>query len=89
MSDYTPGPWKAYPVHYTMRKLPVTDWCVRAENGEGIRPTEANARLVAAAPEMYNLLQKVFCWMADEGLNEPLRLHIDEVLNKAEGCERG
>ena len=52
--------------------------------GTTFEETVANARLIAAAPEMYKLLNKIFHTLSDKDLNEPLRLEIDEVLLKVE-----
>jgi hypothetical protein len=60
MSAHTPGPWKAY-----KRKEPVgyAEWEIHwSDQGECVAEVvheEANARLIAAAPEMYKLLKEM------------------------------
>ena len=39
-----------------------------------------DARMKVYAPEMYRLLQNAFMSMAEAGIDEPLRLEIDECL---------
>lgn len=56
LDGYTPGPWTAYPTQYG-------DWRVKAPNGATITDpfstenTEADARLIAAAPELVAALK--------------------------------
>ena len=59
MSNFTPGKW-------IVREL-LAGWAVFAVNGGEREPVadcldhKGNARLIAAAPEMYALLRTVFC----------------------------
>lgn len=66
MSKHTPGPWKYQPAHLTNDLLEVDENYIRITAGDGylengfevtgfMRP--ANARLIEAAPEMYDMLK--------------------------------
>lgn len=66
MSKHTPGPWKACDNNgYSIWRI--TSHQYRAESASRTvaevvgdsAETEANARLIAAAPEMYELIQQV------------------------------
>lgn len=71
MANHTPGPWKAEPAHLTNKLLTGDDNYIRITSGEGFRCNEhstgfeltgfmfpADARLIQAAPDMYELLRK-------------------------------
>lgn len=45
-----------------------------------------NARLIAASPEMYELLNHAFLVLSNNDFDEALRLHIDECLSRIKGC---
>ncbi len=62
MSDFTPGPWLAVgnavlarSEHAGGRAIAVTGMTSPPSSGEG----EANARLIAAAPELYEALEEI------------------------------
>lgn len=75
MSKHTPGPWYANKEGYIYRrplselykyggsiagdKPLAATWKGWYEEGETGYPVEANARLIAAAPEMFELIQQV------------------------------
>ncbi len=73
MSEHTPGPWEisygkirpARPIEgYTIGYAPIC--IVRGDkrlHGNGVR--EANARLIAAAPELLEALKAVIDWLDD------------------------
>ncbi len=65
MSDHTPAPWKVIPILNGYNDKV----CAIAEEAEGgsiiaqmlnLPEQEANARLIAAAPELLELLQEIF-----------------------------
>lgn len=74
-TQFTPGPWKQEPAHLTNEKLDIDENYIRIIAGEGFfiggdgfeitgYMSTANARLIAAAPDMYdilNILQHTTC----------------------------
>lgn len=84
MADFTPGPWecRSIGVHaYTLTNLPKT-----ARAGE----TDANARLIAAAPTLLALLERAVPlwepWIEEDEEHEWLR-QAREALAAARGEE--
>lgn len=70
MSGYTPGPWR-----YDGPRNNKIVWgggpdnriCFLTSDG----PTEANARLIAASPELLEALDKCIEWIESEGAYAP------------------
>jgi hypothetical protein len=59
MSEHTPGEWRAHNVHVaahdvgTLEKDGYNDHCiVEAADGRDLKEAQANARLIAAAPDL-------------------------------------
>lgn len=73
--QHTPGPWKAYPIEMN-HGLPYTPVAantllakVYSEAFGDYEQSEANARLVAAAPDLLEALRRVVNdWVAPDGL---------------------
>ena len=98
MSNFTPGPWKisrtAGRRHDLRRTISSSIYgrdCIVEVFGLSIENTEANAHLIAAAPELYKA-----CKMAIEatggskhwqGETEKFLLAMETALAKAEGKE--
>lgn len=64
---FTPGPWKAVPFNKNYRasiQAPHAKCNIGELGGFGTDPetTQANARLIAAAPEIYDALKKIEEW---------------------------
>jgi hypothetical protein len=82
-NDFTPGPWE---YQKSSRLMPVfLIWAGAALLGETFR--EPNARLIAAAPEMYQALRDLLAWAnISEGSRD---YHLPEsakaALRKARG----
>ena len=86
-TQYTPGPWVARP------QGDANDWCLLTaddkwmaafrQNGElMVARQEANARLIAAAPELLEALQELLpLWSS--GIDEPLVKKARAALAKA------
>ena|SRR5690349_19292963 len=81
-TKFTPGPWETRPAHETNEMLEKDNTYHRITSGEGYRDATtghgfevtgfmnaANARLIASAPEMFELLEEV----------SPL---IDEIIHR-------
>ena len=83
MPDFTPGPWKHELIHGVIDIFPASNTdndivSIYDLSEEG----EANARLIAAAPDMYDLLGKAFDALPND---HPLRYDIDACLCHVEG----
>lgn len=86
MSQHTPGPWKI------VKKMPVGGGIGIGPEIEGIGPhavvtfnggeSEANARLIAKAPEMYNALQAIANMNITEETNFPQLLALCVAIAK-------
>lgn len=59
MSKHTPGPWRYEESTKTIRSVPKNDWIASMGSWDGSVPTAANARLIAAAPELLEALRAV------------------------------
>lgn len=93
MSNYTKGKWKVYEDHMTAR----TD--VVSEDGIGffqkiianiktcdtMDETDANARLIASAPDMYEALRALVEWAKYFAPNDTATRAGIEAIRKAEG----
>ena len=93
--NFTPGPWKvesdpcAYDTLTTVtgggsdRVLNLTrELIVEVGGYAGYETAEANATLIAAAPEMYEILCDV---LTDCKLSDGMRLEIERIMKKARG----
>lgn len=97
-SKHTPGPWHTKPLTYNTE----SGFAVfrTEEKPNGIRThridkqgefTEANAKLIAAAPEMLELLKRAsgslqaYCVEVNGDMNDSLATEIDLLITKVEG----
>lgn len=62
MSEWTPGPWEAV----NERDVDTADGKCIAIMGVGVDEFEANAHLIAAAPDLYEALEKILRECGDE-----------------------
>lgn len=104
MSKHTPGPWYADKEGYIYRrplselyeyggkiagdKPLAAAWKGWYEEGQTGYPVQANARLIAAAPEMYELLGKIRSHIDStcrECESKAIVPEIDALLDKIEG----
>lgn len=97
--SHTPGPWRVEPVGRAAFRAPnedgANDLCIIAENGlcpgivwEYLKEGEANARLIAASPDLLALCKEMREWLRPEIREEPGRSFfwkLVDVINKAEG----
>jgi hypothetical protein len=92
-ATFTPGPWMIQDAGPgTIRGLRfrvITDEKVIAKTSDGLEEARANARLIAAAPAMYEVLQELSESMelAKNYGYEKEHAMIREVLAKVEGGE--
>ena len=99
MNSYTPGPWEAVPFNFSC----VNMWDIRVKNQPDDDPypiadmvfQEANARLIAAAPEMVIKLEQASCllydastvdWLGAE-VSKGIADRIDALLRRIKGKE--
>lgn len=91
MSGHTPGPW-------SLRHRPSGPWTVyvpamsdsgreRFYNGIWIHQgdNEADARLIAAAPELLEALKLAQDWLSTDDPEWEVRVAVDAAIAKAEG----
>ena len=92
-ATFTPGPWGIQDAGPgTIRGLRfrvITDEKIIAKTSDGLEEARANARLIAAAPAMYEVLQELAESMelAKNYGYEKEHAMIQEVLAKVEGGE--
>lgn len=87
MTKHTPGPWKtgrfdkdtvwAGNMRHMCRIFPVTDKIGEAEKSK--TEAEANARLIAAAPDMYELLRAVLKTEPHASVAFPIITVLDRI----------
>lgn len=89
-AKHTAGPWSANEatITYTQFNITAKDSFI-GEVGGGLQSDdeiEANARLIAASPEMYETLREVYSASANGEANDKhLRKRILELIKKIEG----
>lgn len=87
MNKHTPGPWKVCPVFADLNIGIVAgsdQWLLNV-TGKDIVIAEANARLIAAAPEMYELLVEVKETTTDRYRYDKIRDLLTRIENPAPG----
>lgn len=96
MSKHTPGPWQIikFPEAVIIACNPKIDRCATIcelpmpSTDEEAEEIEANTRLIAAAPEMLDLLKKIADWpfpfLSGKGIDEVREL-AGEMVKKVEG----
>lgn len=100
MSKYTPGPWKKVSGLYA--NAPTRIWAKQGEmlaevtvaDGSDFAEHQANARLIAAAPELLEAAKKMVAYIGENAIREfaeagnPGHLLI-AAIDKAEGNSNG
>ena len=87
MSKHTPGPWKArlLPMGvYLIEIRPQETICAIASQREN---HHANARLIAAAPELLEALKNAVCWLTDLNATPEELREFESLIKKAEGTD--
>jgi len=92
MSDtkFTPGPWELWPLEdsVSVRIFAGTHYVGSIGNSDDEpSQTRANGHLIAAAPDMYEALKKVFALLFDETHPDIVisRNDLRDLISKAEG----
>jgi hypothetical protein len=86
--SFTKGPWEVREGFIGPRLSPNSSIQVkvaRIAGGYSDEEGNANARLIAAAPELYGLAERAMRWFADNGCAGELAWEIGETLAKARG----
>lgn len=94
-TKFTPGPWrqierdnKESEIPYAIEKeignavLPIADVCFNPATKKEIK---ANARLIAVAPEMYNMLERILSAASEGEINWTILRDAKNLLAKARG----
>ena len=88
IDKFTPGPWSA-PDKGELRGAVVAKdgkmVCDPSGAGRHEDEAEANARLIAAAPEMYYILDIIDTYHAIKGVNNRLERTISKLMKKVRG----
>lgn len=84
MSTHTPGPWRYEPGTKTIRSIPANHWLATMNSFDGIPDHEANAALIAAAPELADALEEADriireLWAMAQQFNVPDGCHWPEL----------
>lgn len=86
MSAHTPGPWRVTAGRIIVQDAGVIIGSAAGHPNSGFYPTEeegvANARLIAAAPDLLAVLQKI----RDYHVNHHVLFEIDAVIARATGA---
>ena len=95
MSKHTPGPWRVTEAHGQTQVVAVNRYPGKVTTGiadifdaiDGTKEWAANARLIAAAPDMLAVLEAVFEELTDhpEDFEDWLRAEIPAAIQKARG----
>lgn len=72
----TPGPWRYEATTKTIRSVPANYWLATMDSWDGAVNHAANAKLIAAAPEMLEALRAVLPWIYDD---EPEGLAVKQA----------
>ena len=87
-NKHTPGPWKT--TKESTRNQFVTDTKIRSADDSVVCVLhcngEANARLIAAAPEMLEALEYIVAWNSGEWSAEKARDMAKSAIAKARGA---
>lgn len=91
MSDYSPGPWRTSGPS-TRSRAGSEIWDIQNFRVATVESSDANARLIAAAPEMFHLLQNALaaCYGGGEcGMSFAWMEDVRILMNKIEGKLKG
>ena len=88
MSKFTSGPWTIYRNEEDLlglsiaieatERLPRSDWICEIESPANTED-EANAKLIAKAPDMYAMLRKIIAEPSQLVDDEPIRKLLEEI----------
>jgi hypothetical protein len=81
MGNHTPGPWKYEPGTKTIRSQKENYWLASMNSWDGAVNHEANARLIAAAPDLLEACR----WLVDYAPTPSDAAKARAAIDKAEG----
>lgn len=93
MSKHAPGPWRTQPWPHERECMGADLGAMAVVGADGISPavvwgglesSEANARLIAAAPDLLEALKYARMYVETEGPEDELEM-VDAAIAKAEG----
>jgi hypothetical protein len=84
---HTPGPWKYEEETQTIRSTPSNHWLASMDSWDGAVDHAADARLIAAAPEMLEALEYILAWTPQGWDVEKARDMARNAIAKAKGEE--
>jgi hypothetical protein len=95
MMEHTKGPWRYEQETKTIRSVPANYWLATMDSWDGAVNHEANAHLIAAAPDLLNSLKQCVDsldhWFKrygdSEGCNSKMMMEAKQAILKAEGKE--
>ena len=88
-AQHTPGPWEANLDAHGRGRIKgngcwvATTWTTADDDSDKRHPAEANARLIAKAPEMLEALKDAYPYIADDALRE----RVGNLIAKATGVQ--
>lgn len=63
MTQHTPGPWRYEASTKTIRSVPANYWLASMNSWDGAVDHDANAHLIAAAPDLLAAAQRISAWI--------------------------
>jgi hypothetical protein len=90
MSEFTPGPWETYANDYRIRVKNAgynKDVAFCFSEDFGAEEHSANASLIAAAPDMWELLQDIEAWFQDNQMPCPDCQAMSRNEGHKDGCQ--
>lgn len=83
---HTPGPWKFEAETKTIRSIPANYWLASVDSWDGAVNHEANARLIASAPEMLEALEYAYKFVTIARKYFPRSIKHGDRLNLEIAC---
>lgn len=85
MTQHTKGPWRYEAGTRTIRAVPSNHWIASMDSWDGAVNNEANARLIAAAPELLEALENLVDRSLIKDIDNDHYYEVLELINKAKG----
>jgi hypothetical protein len=86
--NFTQGPWYSRPQGSEIEiKKGIYTICMVHNYNEPHEDNEANARLITAAPEMFEVIEELYKWAVDNKTFGPIFPKLQAAYQKATGTE--